>query len=111
MIAKIFDAEKATAIENSVSIVFECAVLHMVSMKDTDAKKVLVYVLFSFYKFDLYQLGNVYKISPLYVKAIANAFENKYLQNIDFREKILTILKQTGYASTNMDRYRNRAIA
>lgn len=88
-----FDSEKASAVENAVSEVFDCRVSEIVSMRDTLVKKVVVFILYKTENFNSYVLAAKYQISYLYVPTVVSELE--YMKKVvpGFEIKIQSVLK------------------
>lgn len=89
-----FDNEKAKAVENAVSNVFDCRVSEIVSLKDTLVKKVVVYILFKTEGYCSRVLAANYQISYLYVPTVIAELE--YMKKVvpGFESKIESVLKK-----------------
>lgn len=107
-----FDIEKAKSVECAVCSEFECSVSDIVSLTDTMVKKVVVFVLRKFYDFNIHQIGNAYKMTYLYVPTVVNELENRFLNDVIFRNKIITVCNEIGYRyEKSLDFGRSRNIA
>ena len=92
-----FDIEKAKSVECAVCSEFECSIGDVVGITDTMVKKVVVFILRKFYDFNIHQIGNNYKMTYLYVPTVVNDFENKFLNDIVFRYRIIAICNKIDY--------------
>ena len=89
-----FDTEKANSIEQAVCSEFGFSISEIVSLRDTIAKKVVVYLLVNQCGFDKRMVARKYQVSHLYVPTLIEEIE--YMKKVVavFKGKILVIINQ-----------------
>lgn len=83
-----FDSSVATAVENAVIEVYNCKLGDIVQFRDSDEKKVVVFVLFHWYGYNWHCIGKAYQMSYLYVPTVAAEFEYWYQRDEKMKQKI-----------------------
>lgn len=90
---QLFNQDVSTAVENAVIRVFECDRCEILQYKDTDMKKLVVFILFQFYKYDWHFVGKAYQMTYLYVPTVADDGYYRYNTDDVFREKVDLVLE------------------
>lgn len=89
-----FDTEKANSVEKAVCCEFGFSVPQIVGLRDTIAKKVVVYLLVSYFGFDKRKVARKYQVSHLYVPTLVQ--EMQYMEKVVavFKGKIVLVINQ-----------------
>jgi len=95
MKATIFDVEVATRVENAVMELYSCKRCEIVQFIDSDVKKVVVFILFHFMKYDWHMIGKAYQMTYLYVPTVAEELAYHYKNDELFKEKVDLIILKT----------------
>jgi hypothetical protein len=97
-----FDKEICERVEQSAVQVLDCNLHDIVGFCDSEAKKVVVFLLAKFYDFDKYNLGKAYQLYYGYVPTLVELYEFKLLTCEVFRNVVFEILNNCSYGS-NLD--------
>lgn len=92
-----FDEAVAKRVETALIGEFGYRFSELVGIPDTDGKKTLVFVLHKFFEFEKRNIGKAYSITWPYVKTVADQLTDKFLEDVNFRERIIRVLRNVGY--------------
>lgn len=102
MKANSFCQSIASDVENAVMAVFECQYNDIHQYKDSDVKKVVVFILCWHFGFNKRMVGWNYRITHWYVPTVCEEMKVLYEHDALFKEKIDKVLsKINGYDSKN----------
>jgi hypothetical protein len=97
-----FDKEICERVEQSAVQVLDCNLYDILGFCNSEAKKVVVFLLAKFYGFDKYNLGRQYQMYYGYVPTVVELYEFKLLGCEVFRSVVCEILNKCNYGS-NLD--------
>jgi hypothetical protein len=83
-----FDPAIATDVENAVMKYFGCERHDIIQYRDSEVKKVVVFILFHHFGFNKRIIGWNYKMTHWYVPTAADEVKQLYEHNSAFKEKI-----------------------
>ena len=106
-----YNEQKAKEVENAVMAVFQCKLSEIIGPIDTQYKKVVVFILNKLLDYDKRNIGVAYTMTYLYVPAVVDEIERKFLLDIEIREKITEVTKIIGYESRCLDGRRIEFVA
>jgi hypothetical protein len=87
-----FDSSVATAVENAVIEAYNCKRCDIIQFRDSDEKKVVVFILYSWYRYNWHCIGKAYQMTYLYVPTVAAELEYWYKKDVKVKEKIDLVL-------------------
>lgn len=90
----LFDHKVATEVENAVTLYFGCKRSDILQFRDTDEKKVVVFILYHFFQYDWHMIGKAYQMTYLYVPTVAEMLAYRYKCEADFKRRIDEVLYQ-----------------
>jgi hypothetical protein len=94
-----FDKEICHEVEQAVMQAYDCGLHDIVGFMDSEAKKVVVFLLAKFYDMDKYNLGKAYQMYHGYVPTVVELLEFKLLSCEIFRMRVTKILNGLNYGS------------
>lgn len=89
-----FCVKQANEVERAVMAVFGCEMKDIIQYKDTDMKKVVVFILYKHFEYDWHYIGRYYQMTYLYVPTVAELLAVQYKNNADFSAKIDNVLQK-----------------
>jgi hypothetical protein len=89
-----FDIAVAAEVENAVLEVYNCKRHDIHQFKDSEVKKVVVFLLYHHFKFDWHMIGRNYQMTYLYVPTVAAELAYWYGSDLFFKEKIDLVLSK-----------------
>jgi len=93
-----FDIAVATKVENAVMGIYNCKRHDIHQFKDSEVKKVVIFILFHFMKYDWHIIGRNYQMTYLYVPTVSAELAYFYENILCFKEKIdLVLIKVSSY--------------
>jgi hypothetical protein len=93
-----FDIDVATIVENAVMEIYNCKRHDIHQFKDSEVKKVVVFILYHRFNFDWHMIGRNYQMTYLYVPTVAAELAYCYENILCFKEKIdLALSKVSSY--------------
>jgi hypothetical protein len=87
-----FDNTVATAVENAVIDVYNCKRGDIIQFRDSDEKKVVVFILYSWYRYNWHCIAKAYQMTYLYVPTVADELEYWYQRDEKVKGKIDMVL-------------------
>jgi hypothetical protein len=94
MDAITFEIEVAKTVENAVCRELQCDIMEIVGQRDTQAKKVVVYLLVTLHGYNGRTLGRKYQMPPLYVPTAVSQIEGQMIRCRKFENTIFNIIKK-----------------
>ncbi len=89
-----FDNTVATAVENAVMEVYGSKRHEIYQFIDSEAKKVVVFILFHHFGYDKFSIGRNYQMTYLYVPTVADELEFWYKKDVSLKEKIDLVMSK-----------------
>lgn len=100
--ATTFNEATAKSVETAVMQEFDCKYSEVIGLADTVYKKVVVFVLSKLYSFNQRQLCRAYSMNFLYVPTVVSEIEDRFMLDVEMRERICRICKSIGYEYAEM---------
>ena len=92
-----FDIAVATEVENAVIEVYGSKRNEIYQFRDSEVKKVVVFVLYHHFKFDWHMIARNYQMTYLYVPTVSAELAYWYKNDLKLKDKIDLILSKVQY--------------
>jgi len=89
-----FDAAVATEVETAVIDVYGCRLSDIIQYRDSEVKKVVVFILYRYFGFNWKLIAVNYRMTYLYVPTVATELEYWHKTDVRVREKIDLVLSK-----------------